>query len=91
MHEKVDAFYADHPEIFHVNFDNLSFSVKMNNEDKYLLSIGTGRTLSYARHGFETEGKIAAADKVFIWRSLEGMAPCVSGKPIDAQQPPAEG
>lgn len=58
----VDAFYADHPEIFYVNFDNLSFVVKQNQEGEYILSIGTGRTLSYARPGFETEDAIKAAE-----------------------------
>ena len=57
-----DAFYADHPEIFYVNFDNLSFVVKINSEGKYILTLGTGRTLSYARPGFEDEESIQAAE-----------------------------
>ncbi len=56
-----DAFYADHPEIFYVNFDNISFVITLSGDGKYKLTFGTGRTLSYLRPGFETAQSIETA------------------------------
>lgn len=55
-----DAFYLDHPELFYVNFDKLSLSLKSKGED-FVATIDAGRDGSYLADGFETSADIAAA------------------------------
>ncbi len=60
-----DAFFADYPEVFYVNTDNLTITVKYNAQTGYKALLGAGRTDNYYRKGFESADAIdAAMDKL---------------------------
>ena len=44
-----DAFFADYPEVFYVNTDNLTITVKYNAQTGYKAVLGAGRTDNYYR------------------------------------------
>lgn len=66
-----DAFYADYPEIFYVDFSNLSITVSEKNgpDDSvsdndvavYGASLGTGRTDTYFLQGFAGQSAVESA------------------------------
>lgn len=66
-----DAFYADYPDIFYVDFSSLSITVSTNNvteaeeaENKaaeYTASLGTGRSDTYFVEGFTSEQQVESA------------------------------
>lgn len=70
-----DAFYADYPDIFYVDFSSLSITVSTNNvteaeeaeaENKaaeYTASLGTGRSDTYFVEGFTSEQQVESAVK----------------------------
>lgn len=55
-----DAFYLDHPEIFYINFDNLSLSFATQN-GKYTAHIDAGRRATYNLDGYTTVAGVEAA------------------------------
>ena len=57
-----DAFFADYPEVFYVNTDNLTITVKHNAQTGYKASLGAGRTDNYYRKGFESAELIDKAE-----------------------------
>ena len=59
-----DAFYFDHPDIFYVDFSNLSFRVTSGG-GTYHLYLGTGRYDNYYTQGFENEEQVDAAVKEY--------------------------
>ncbi len=56
-----DAFFADYPEVFYVNTDNLTITVKLNARTGYKAVLGAGRTDNYYRKGFDSPESIDAA------------------------------
>ncbi len=55
-----DAFYADYPEIFYVDFSYLSIRVTQDREG-YHAYLGTGRSDSYRVKGFDSEREVQDA------------------------------
>lgn len=67
-----DAFYADYPDIFYVDFSNLSVSMSRNGASSeesgndtavYQVTLGTGRTDTYFVEGFSSQEQVAGAVK----------------------------
>ena len=68
-----DAFYADYPDIFYVDFSNLSISltekqagnasVSDNDTTVYGASLGIGRTDTYFAQGFTSQSDVESAVK----------------------------
>ncbi len=56
-----DAFYADYPDAFYVNFDNLSITVKQKSDETFTASLGAGRTENYYREGFSSAADVDKA------------------------------
>ena len=56
-----DAFYADYPEIFYVDFSYLSLRVTRNSS-KYCAYLGTGRSDNYFVKGFTSREEVEAAE-----------------------------
>ncbi len=57
-----DAYYLDHPELFYINFDNLSIGMYLKNGE-YLAFINSGRTGSYyIDGGFNSRSSIDTAE-----------------------------
>ncbi len=56
-----DAFFADYPEVFYVNTDNLTITVKYNAQTGYKASLGAGRTDNYYRKGFDSVQSVNTA------------------------------
>ena len=55
------AFYADHPEIFYVNFSAISIRVTKDTEGEYHAYIGAGRYDDYYIEGFTNEQEVENA------------------------------
>ncbi len=55
-----DLFYLDHPELFYVNFDQATLSLKSKGAE-FVASIDAGRSDSYLATGFKTQADILAA------------------------------
>lgn len=63
-----DAFYADYPDIFYVDFSNLSINVTETGSSDhdtmvYRASLGTGRTNTYFVQGFGSKNEVESAVK----------------------------
>lgn len=65
-----DAFYADYPDIFYVDFSSLSITVSTSGESEaeddsavYKVSLGTGRSDTYFVQGFTDEQQVEHAIK----------------------------
>ena len=56
-----DAFYADHADIFYVDFSYLTLRVTVDSSEKYHVYLGPGRSDSYYTEGFTDEKQIDAA------------------------------
>ncbi|MCI8899887.1 MAG: hypothetical protein HFH76_04525 [Lachnospiraceae bacterium] len=57
-----DAFYADYPDIFYVDFSNLSVSMSKSG-DVYKVVLGIGRTENYFVEGFADTQQVERAEK----------------------------
>lgn len=57
-----DAFYADYPDIFYVDFSNLSVSMSKSG-DVYKVVLGIGRTENYFVEGFADTQRVERAEK----------------------------
>ena len=57
-----DAFYADYPDIFYVDFSNLSVSWSKDG-DVYKVVLGIGRTENYFVEGFADTQQVERAEK----------------------------
>lgn len=55
-----DLFYLNHPELFYVNFDQLTLSLKSKGTD-FVATIDAGRSDSYLATGFKTQADISSA------------------------------
>ena len=58
-----DAFCADFPEVFYVDFDQLSIVVRKKQDGTYTATLGTGRSASYYRQGFTSKEDVEAAEE----------------------------
>ncbi|MDE6202550.1 MAG: hypothetical protein K2G19_03635, partial [Lachnospiraceae bacterium] len=56
-----DAFYADYPDIFYVDFSRLSISVEENGTGEYKAYLGTGENASYFLEGFDSREQVESA------------------------------
>lgn len=56
-----DAFWADYPSVFYVDFSNLSIRVTTDASDRYHVYIGAGRTENYFTQGFASRAQVEAA------------------------------
>ena len=56
-----DAFYADYPDIFYVDFSNLSLRVTRDGAGNYHAYLGSGRTDNYFVQGFTSKDQVEAA------------------------------
>ena len=85
-----DAFFADYPEVFYVNTDNLTITVKFNQATGYKASLGAGRAENYYRKGFESAELIDEAEKK-LNESIENYVKIAedAAKVADPTAPPA--
>lgn len=60
-----DAFWADYPSVFYVDFSNLSIRVTTDASSKYHVYIGTGRTDNYFTQGFSSKSEVEKAMKEY--------------------------
>ena len=60
-----DAFYADYPEVFYVDFSKLSLRVTMTASGSYQAYLGTGRSDTYYLDGFQSRAEVDAAVTAF--------------------------
>ncbi len=60
-----DAFYMDHPDIFYVDFSNLTVRVTSDKNSKYHVTLGAGRTQNYYTKGFSNQDDVESALKEF--------------------------
>ncbi len=56
-----DAFQYDHPDVFYVDFSELSISISSDANGEKSAYLGIGRTNNYVLTGFETEAKVNEA------------------------------
>ncbi len=56
-----DAFYADYPDIFYVDFSSLSITVSGSDEAGYQASLGIGRRDNYYVEGFTDKQQVQSA------------------------------
>lgn len=56
-----DAFYADYPDIFYVDFSYLSIRVTKDSSDNYHGYLGTGRSDNYFVKGFTSKEQVETA------------------------------
>ncbi len=59
------AFYADHPEMFYVNFQCLEIRITKDAENKYHAYLGSGRYANYYISGFNNENEVETAIQEF--------------------------
>ena len=52
------AFYADYPEVFYINFQNLTVRVTKDSENRYHANIGSGNRKSYYVDGFTSKEQV---------------------------------
>ncbi|MCI8384457.1 MAG: hypothetical protein HFJ33_06340, partial [Clostridia bacterium] len=55
------AFYVDYPEVFYVNFPNLTLRVTKDTENRYHANIGSGNLKNYYIDGFTSQEQVASA------------------------------
>ncbi len=61
MGQARDAFYADHPEVFYVDFSSLSLTVTKDTSGTYHAYLGTGRKDTYYTDGFTSQEQVEQA------------------------------
>ena len=79
-----DAYYMDHPDVFYVDFSNLTVSVT-NNAGEHHVVLGAGRTANYYTYGFSSEQEVDAALAAYA----DGLAKAVAaadGKATDEEK-----
>lgn len=86
-----DAFYADHADIFYVDFSYLSVRVTKDINDIYHVYIGSGRSDNYYTEGFTNEGQVDSAISYYeaIVNDLAAQADSVTaeeGESLDAEK-----
>lgn len=59
------AFYVDHPEVFYVNFPNLTLRVTKDSENRYHANIGSGNLKSYYIDGFTSKEQVIQEKEAF--------------------------
>ena len=59
------AFYADHPEIFYVNFQKITVRVTKDQSNRYHAKIGSGSFKNYFVDGFESKEQVEEAEIEF--------------------------
>ncbi len=64
------AFYADHPEIFWVDFSKLAMRTTQGNDGKHV-TIGSGRNANYLNEGFKNQQAVEYAVEEFNSRVNE--------------------
>lgn len=64
------AFYADHPEIFWVDFSKLAMRTTQGNDGKHV-TIGSGRNANYLNEGFKNQQAVGYAVEEFNSRVNE--------------------
>lgn len=64
------AFYADHPEIFYVDFSKLAMRTTQGNDGKHV-TIGSGRNANYLNEGFKNQQAVEYAVEEFDSRVNE--------------------
>ncbi len=69
-----DAFYAEHPGIFYVDFNKFSMRVTADAQGRYHANLGSGREGSYYAVGFSSEQDVDAAIEKFEKRLEELVA-----------------
>lgn len=55
------AFYADHPEIFYVDFSKLALRTTQGNDGRKHVTIGSGRNANYLNEGFKNQAAVEYA------------------------------
>lgn len=60
-----DAFWADYPSVFYVDFSNLSIRVTTDTNYQYHVYIGVGRTDNYFTQGFSSKSEVEKAVKEY--------------------------
>ncbi len=65
------AFYVDYPEVFYVNFPNLTLRVTKDAENRYHANIGSGNLKNYYIDGFTSQEQVASAKEEFNARVNE--------------------
>ena len=55
------AFYVDHPEVFYVNFSNLTLRVTKDAQNRYHANLGAGNLKSYYVEGFTDQQQVQEA------------------------------
>lgn len=56
-----DAFYMDYPDVFYVDFSNLSIRITETSDHKYHLYMGAGRYDNYYTAGFSSKEQVLSA------------------------------
>ena len=55
------AFYADHPEVFYVNFQKIAIRTTKDAQNGYHAYLGSGRNANYYIDGFSNEEQVEEA------------------------------
>ena len=85
------AFYADHPEIFYVDFQRLAIRTTKDAEGNYHAYIGTGNNTDYRTEGFRNQEEIEEAIAEFNQKVDEiveevNNLEIASGKNVEAEK-----
>lgn len=73
-----DAFDADYPELFYVDFSEFTLRVTTDNK-KYRATLGTGRSDNYLADGIETGGDDVAAKAAALERKVDEIVSGATG------------
>ncbi len=65
------AFYVDYPEVFYVNFPNLTLRVTKDGENRYHANIGSGNLKTYYIDGFTSQEQVVEAKEALEARVNE--------------------
>lgn len=87
-----DAFYADHADIFYVDFSYLTLRVTTDGDGRYHVYLGPGRSDNYFTQGFTSEEQVDAAIKDYedkingIIEETENEVTAGEGKNLNAEK-----
>lgn len=82
-----DAFYADYPDIFYVDFSYLSLRVTRDSDGVYHAYLGPGRSDDYFVAGFSSKEQVEAAIAAFDSKVDEIVEAARSLTPEDGEDP----